>query len=318
MIFSGRLGATLMWHSALVLRGASSMDGVHRASSRLQLGSARSTVLSVFAEFALDAPDGVPSAAILSALAELGISIPAARQALSRCARVGWLRGVREGRSSRWCLTASGVALLEEGLRRVSALGQRPDPWDGRWFVLIFSVPQGQRGIREHFYRSLRWIGLGSPLPGVWVMPRVDRAERVERLIERMGLRSTAATFAGCSLPGGLNDEQLVDRAWNLAKIAGHYEEVVDRFSAVDRPAGGPAMRTLLQLDEELQRFPSLDPQLPEELVPHWSGRTAAERLLACRAAWLPMARGHWETLNGAANRMSPLSDRRRWEAAAP
>jgi phenylacetic acid degradation operon negative regulatory protein len=50
----------------------------------------------------------------------------------------------------------------------------------------------------------------------------------------------------------------------------------------------------LLHLDGELQQFQVTDPQLPEALLPDWSGRHDAATLLACRQRWRPAATEYW------------------------
>jgi DNA-binding transcriptional regulator PaaX len=50
----------------------------------------------------------------------------------------------------------------------------------------------------------------------------------------------------------------------------------------------------LLYLDGELQQLLVKDPQLPEALLPGWSGRDDAATLLAHRHEWRPAAREYW------------------------
>jgi len=49
-----------------------------------------------------------------------------------------------------------------------------------------------------------------------------------------------------------------------------------------------------VQLVNEWQRFPFLDPQLPDALLPNWIGQRAAVVFTELRAAWCEAAQARW------------------------
>jgi phenylacetic acid degradation operon negative regulatory protein len=51
---------------------------------------------------------------------------------------------------------------------------------------------------------------------------------------------------------------------------------------------------THLALVSEWQRFPFMDPQLPEELLPNWIGRRAARLFVSLRERWADAAHSRW------------------------
>ncbi|MEI2779251.1 MAG: PaaX family transcriptional regulator C-terminal domain-containing protein [Tetrasphaera sp.] len=272
----------------------------------VQAGSARATLLNAFGEFTLDAAAQPPTTgALLRTLGEVGIGHHAARQAVTRCAQGGWISGLRQGRQSRWAVTGAGRELLSDGIESVEALGVdgradavgRPAEWDGRWLVLVGSVPQDRRAVRERFYRALRWNGFGSPMPGLWLSARRGRRSRIAESVRRCGLEESVTAFVGGCAEIGLSEEALVEQAWDLDEIDARYAQLVDRHSAVSAATAADCLIALLHLDQELQFAPSWDPQLPTELAPGRRARADAARLLNLRATWLPQARDRWQSL---------------------
>jgi phenylacetic acid degradation operon negative regulatory protein len=274
---------------------ASAQGASSRGANR---GSARSALLDVLGEFALSGATQTPlTSTLVRVLAETSVGRHAARQAIHRCAQGGWLTGLRNGRESRWALTPAGQALLSDGIARVEALGAELARWDGTWLVVVSSIPQARRAVRERFYAALRWNGFGSPMPGLWISAHPSRQPAVADAISRCGLAGSTAAFVGSAVALGLSEQALIDQAWQLDALAERYWELVARFSRLTPRGPAESLAALLELDGELQAVPSWDPQLPAALAPGWPGRAAAARLLNLRAAWLGPARERWHEL---------------------
>jgi phenylacetic acid degradation operon negative regulatory protein len=273
----------------------SAPGGPARAANR---GSARSALLDVLGEFALSGGTQTPrTSTLVRVLTETGVGQQAARQAIHRCAQGGWLTGVRDGRESRWALTPAGRELLSDGIARVEVLGADVARWDGTWLVVVSSIPQARRSVRDRFYVALRWNGFGSPMPGLWISAHPSRQQSVADAISRCGLADSTAAFVGRFPALGMSERTLVDQAWPLDPLAERYRELVARFSQLTPHGPAESLIALLGLDGELQEIPSWDPHLPAALAPGWPGRAAAARLLALRAAWLDAARERWHEL---------------------
>jgi phenylacetic acid degradation operon negative regulatory protein len=84
---------------------------------------------------------------LIEFLGFFGISGQAVRSTLSRMARKGWLKSRRTSRYSFYSLTPKCIELLEEGAQRIYQ--PRSDPWDGRWHLLTYSVPESKRHLRR-------------------------------------------------------------------------------------------------------------------------------------------------------------------------
>ena len=268
-------------------------------SRRQQTGarSARSQLLTVFGEYML--PSGAPvwTSALLHVSAGLGIEEKAARQALNRLAGDGWIAAEREGRRVRWALTAHGRTLLAEGAERIYSFGRDRDSWDGRWLVLLVSVPETQRDLRHRLRNGLTWAGLGSPAPGVWVSPHLSREAEAKHVVEELGLDAAAFSFSG-PFAGVGSERAMVEQAWHLGDLAAAYEQFVRQFAGLRPRAADDVLFAQIRLVDEWRRFPRLDPQLPLEMLPpHWIGLRAANVFDDLHRQWHAAAQARWADL---------------------
>ena len=233
---------------------------------------------------------------LLYVLEGLGVEERAARQAIARGAGAGWISGDEQGREVRWTLTDAGRQVIEDGSHRVHSV-RTPEPWDGDWLVLLVTIPRAGKTVRKRLYSALSWAGFCNPTDGVWVSPHPERAKEVARIVHDLDIRDSAVGFVGPTLPVGLSEEEIVQRAWDLDDLAAQYQELIDRFADLTPGPGDESLFTLINLVNEWQRFPFLDPQLPEELLPCWIGRWAAEVFVSRRRAWVEEARARWREL---------------------
>ena len=128
--------------------------------------SARSLLFTVLGQLVYPSGEPVWTASLLYVLQAAGYNEAAARQAIARGVGAGWIVSERLGRETRFHLTPSLVERFDEGARRVFAFSRETEPWDGRWLVVLVSIPSEQRGVRKRLYTTLRWAGLGNRCPG--------------------------------------------------------------------------------------------------------------------------------------------------------
>jgi phenylacetic acid degradation operon negative regulatory protein len=270
-------------------------------SRRRGLGatSARSLLLTVLGEFVLPHGEPVWTQVLLDVLAGLGVESKSARQALARTAADGLLESDRAGRRVRWSLTASGRRLLAEGAARVHGFGPGTPGWDGRWLVLLVSVPESRRQLRHRLRTRLAWAGLGSPAPGVWLTPDPRKQDEVTRVVDDLGLAAATSSFVG---PFGTigAERTIATRAWDLAAVEASYEDFLDGFGGTDPDPDG-VLGAQIRLVHAWRRFPFLDPQLPAALLPpDWAGARAAALFRERHDRWHGPARERWSELVGA------------------
>jgi phenylacetic acid degradation operon negative regulatory protein len=268
-------------------------------SRRRELGatSARSLLLTVLGEFVLPRDEPVWTQVLIDVLGRLGVEHKSARQALARTAAEGLLVSDRAGRRVRWSLTESGRRLLSEGAARIYGFGGSSGSWDGRWLVLLVSVPESRRQLRHRLRTRLAWAGLGSPSPGVWLSPDPGKQGEVADVVADLELGGVASSFVG---PFGAIGEQreVVAQAWDLAQVEAAYEEFITTFADADPAGPGEVLVHQIHLVHSWRRFPFLDPKLPPELLPReWAGARAAGLFDALHARWDRPAQQHWKRL---------------------
>jgi phenylacetic acid degradation operon negative regulatory protein len=247
--------------------------------------AARSLLLTVLGEFVLPRPEGVGQEALVAALRALGFTPAAARQAVTRSAREGWLAAEREGRRARMRLTPATADLLREGAARIYGFGA-PAGWDGRWLLVALRVPEDQRRLRHRMTTSLAWAGFGSLGGGLWISPHVEREALVREALDGraagVGLVSFRAEL------GALGDTgRVIDEAWDLPALREHYEQFLTDFRPLRPRSPARSFAAQTALVHAWRRFPFIDPDLPDELLPpDWPRRRAHALFHERHARW--------------------------------
>ena len=143
-------------------------------------------------------PEHLPSAALVRLVGEFGVSGANARAALSRLARRGVLDVTRSGRSTLYGLTPAARETVAGSEQRITGFGGQVRPWDGKWTVAAFSLPEERRDTRHLLRSRLRWLGLAPLFDGLWVSPHAEPAEVLRVLAS---CRSPARACCGAARP---------------------------------------------------------------------------------------------------------------------
>jgi phenylacetic acid degradation operon negative regulatory protein len=266
------------------------------ADGRANGTHARSLLLTVLGEYVAPRRASTWTGTLVEALGVLGVREKAARQALLRSATDGWLVSERLGRRVRFGLSPEIHALLDEGARRIYSFGAGRGDWDGRWLVVVASVPEEQRHLRHKLRTGLAWAGFGPLGQGVWVCPDAGREEEARRVVASLGPVVQATSFIGRHARVG-DESALVARAWNLVELERRYDRFLADFGRA-RPAGDQEVfRAQTIMIHEWRRFPFLDPGLPDSLLPPtWPGRRARELFVRRHEEWAPAAQAWFDT----------------------
>ena len=207
------------------------------------------------------------------------------------------MRSEKHGRRARWHLTDEGRRLLIDGTQRIYGFGGREDTWDGRWLVVLCSVPEEQRAKRHQLRSRLGFAGFGFLGAGVAVSTHLDREATANAVLKDLGLLPGAVVFraeTGDLVEAG----DLLRRAWDLDALAADYAGFVDAFGARDPEPTADCFAALVDLVHEWRRFPFVDPEIPARLLPaRWPGRHAKDVFDARHASWSPAANSWYEAL---------------------
>ncbi len=234
---------------------------------------------------------------IITLMAGLDTSAQAVRSTLSRMTRKGWLNSRREGRHSFYTITPKTEALLIEGTRRIYE--PRQDPWDERWYLLTYSIPENQRHLRHRLRQRLTWLGFGRLGPAIWVAPR-DLKQEVNEVAEMLNISGQIDFFAGEYL-GFSEAKDLVERCWDMDQLNRAYldfinhhrpawQQFVNQNNSQNISPRNMFIRRFL-LVHEYRSFPYVDPNLPPELLPNaWLGDEAIHLFQSYAALLAPKA----------------------------
>ena len=230
---------------------------------------------------------------LIEAMAALDVEPKTARQAIARSAAAGLLTSARTGRQVSWSLTAPATALLTDGTERIYQFGRRPEAWDGRWLLVLVSVPEANRHLRYRVRVALGWQGFASIGPGVWVSPWVGREGAARAALRQLGLEGDPLSFVGESRAL----EEQVSAAWDLAEVAAEYEVFIDATRAKTPTTALDCFVALTTLVHDWRHFPAADPGLPDRLLPRpWPGQSAADLFHDRHQRWKTPAWQWWRT----------------------
>ncbi len=205
---------------------------------------------------------------------------------LSRMAKKDWLSSERRGKSSFYTLTDRGRDLLQEGQKRIYHPSWDQD-WNGEWFVLAYSIPEGDRSLRDRLRDRLAWLGFGSMGNGLWISPR-DVEQDVHALSASLNLHNHLMCFQARPV-NDLTDGELVSRCWDLEALHHSYNDFAQRWRIASDSAAAHtraaseesdvrAFVLRFELIHEFRRFPLKDPFLPRDLLPKpWGGDDATD-----------------------------------------
>jgi phenylacetic acid degradation operon negative regulatory protein len=254
----------------------------------------RGLLITVLGELVLPTGGSAWTSAFLDLLDRLGVEEKAGRQALMRMAADGWLTGERHGRRTLWRLAPSAEQLLTEGTERIYGFRGVTRDWDGQFVLVLARVPETDRSARHLLRTRLSWIGFGTPAPGLWISPHSGRVAEVERVLAEASFDEARVFLAryhgGGDLPG------MIRQAWHVDAIQSRYSRFLADFAG---PVAADPLARVVELVHAWRRFPSIDPELPSELLPPlWSGERAADLFAERQASWSAGARRGWLALN--------------------
>ncbi len=271
-------------------------------------GSARSSLLTLLGEFVLPAGGSVWTSTLVEALGLLGYGEQNARQATARLFDQGLLERTSHGRRTRWRLSNAGERLLTEGAHRIYGFQDSSSPWDGRWLLVLSSVPDAQRAMRHQLRRRLGFLGFGTLGGGVMVSPHTSREQAAVRVLEDLDL--DAGTFLLKAEATTLTSpDHIIAAAWDVPALADRYKQFTHHFGAaggapsVDPPSSDSFV-ALAGLVDTWRRFPFEDPEIPAELLgSEWPGRAAKACFDDRHRAWSQAAQRWWADQEAASAR---------------
>ncbi len=238
--------------------------------------SPRHLILTLLGLYARGEANGLSVRALIALMADLDVDAAATRSSVSRLKKRGVLQPARTDGQAGYALSAGALAVLREGDARIWSR-PRASVDDG-WLVVVFSVPEAERGKRHELRSQLTRLGFGTAAPGVWIAPGTAYDETLAAL-ERQGLASYTELFRGDHLGSGPTATRVAEW-WDLPAIAALYDEFLEECRGLTRlrePGTGRAFAAYVPMLTAWRRLPYLDPGIPLALLPDgWPGEKAA------------------------------------------
>jgi len=240
---------------------------------------ARSLVFDLFGDYLRYRGGEVRLRTLITLMDGFDVPVATVRVVVTRMRKEGWLEARRDGRETVYALTEAAWQLLDEGRTRIFA--RVTGPWDGQWRMVVYSVPEAERALREQLRKRLTWLGFGPLASGVWLCPHDRVAEVRAGFTDQPAVRIDAFTARSEGLEA---DRDMAGRAWDLVALDRDYAELLGRYEPrlaayrAGEPVGREALVERVRLIHDYRLFPFRDPDLPPELLPEgWSGRAAHE-----------------------------------------
>ncbi|MBI4297169.1 MAG: phenylacetic acid degradation operon negative regulatory protein PaaX [Chloroflexi bacterium] len=242
---------------------------------------------------------------LIKLLGNFGLSELAIRSALSRMCRKGLLSSRHEGRRSFFSLTPQGDELLVKGTQRIFQRPQRD--WDGSWHIVVYSIPEERREVRDHFRQELSWMGFGALTNACWICPW-DHSQEVQDLARALEMCQHVEIFAAQHM-GFATSRELVTRCWDLERIHRRYVDFLEKYGpqfqddASQWKAGYPLTPAQcfvkrFMLIHEYRRIPYFDPDLPREFLPSvWLRNQSAQVFTEYHNLLAPRANQYFDSI---------------------
>ena len=243
----------------------------------------QSMIFTIYGDYIRNYGSKIWIGSLIRLLKEFGHNEQGVRVAVSRMVKQGWIQSEKQGNKSYYFLTDRGVQRMDEAANRIYKM--KPNEWDGKWRILMYTIPEDKRQLRDDLRKELLWSGFGSFSSGCWISPN-DLEKQINRLIEKYDINEYVDFFIS-EYKGPKENQSLVEKSWHLEEIENKYEEFIEKYSKqfivhqsiINRGEMSDAdcfvERT--NLVHEYRKFLFIDPGLPKELLPSkWNGNHAA------------------------------------------
>ncbi|MDP4164705.1 MAG: phenylacetic acid degradation operon negative regulatory protein PaaX [Bacillota bacterium] len=271
----------------------------------------RSMIFTLYGDYISHYGNKIWIGSLIRLLEEFGHNGQSVRAAISRMSKQGWVQAEKVGNKSYYSLTERGINRIEEAAKRIFKL--KPDEWDGKWKIFMYSIPEEIRNVRDELRKELIWSGFGTMSNSCWISASI-KEKQIYDLIAKYEIEPYVDFFIS-TYEGPHEDVKLVEKCWNLGEINEKYQEFIKDYSQKYiiaknkiqkcRMADAECFVERAILVHEYRKFLFNDPGLPEVLLPdQWLGLHAAALFSDYYKVLAEPASRFFEQVFGAANEM--------------
>lgn len=244
----------------------------------------RSMIFTIFGDYIRHYGSVIWIGSLIKLLEAFGHNEQSVRAAVSRMSKQGWVQSERRGNKSFYSLTDQGIIRMEEASRRIYK--EPKQPWDGKWWILIYNIQEDKRYLRDKLREELVWSGFGQLSNSCWITPN-NLEKEINLLIKKYGIEQNV-TFFHASYKGMEDHTSLVKKCWDLEQVNQKYAEFIEQYSQKyiihknkinkNEMSDSSCFVEKTLLVHEFRKFLFIDPSLPDELLPKkWLGDSAAD-----------------------------------------
>ena len=144
------------------------------------------------------------------------------------------------------------------------------EPWDKKWRIIIFSIPEKERNFRMQLQKKLEELSFQKIKNGVYISPH-PLLDAINRLANELGIRQYLTMIEADKID---QEKRTIQKIWGLDKINQGYKEFVKNAQKIHRQKFWPLAAK--QLEQKFYQIYQKDPHLPKQfLLDNWYGDRA-------------------------------------------
>ncbi|KAB2330487.1 phenylacetic acid degradation operon negative regulatory protein PaaX [Cytobacillus depressus] len=244
----------------------------------------RSLMFTLYGEYIQHYGGEIWVGSLIQLMNQFGVSESSVRGAILRMVQSHLLQVRKIGNKSYYSVTPQGGRRVDDGVKRVYAAPSQT--WDGEWRILMYSFPEEKRDLRNEIRKELNWTGFGMISNSTWVSPN-PLEKQVLDMITTYKIEDYTMLFSSSTIVSH-DDQSVIDKGWDLGKIADEYGIFIDKYSPKFDELREKALNNSLtdlecyiertQIVHEYRKFLFQDPGFPRDLLPkNWPGMKARE-----------------------------------------
>lgn len=147
------------------------------------------------------------------------------------------------------------------------------DPWDQKWRLVVFSIPERERNFRYTLRKKLEELGFAALDDSVYLSPH-PLLGTISRVTSTWGIRQFVKLMEVCRLE---NEHKIAKEVWPIAKINQEYQDFIDQANQAQKDKYW--IFRAKDLEHQFAEIYTRDPHLPAEFLPEkWAGTDAYQK----------------------------------------
>ncbi|EZQ11617.1 PaaX family transcriptional regulator, partial [Candidatus Acidianus copahuensis] len=220
-------------------------------------------IFTLFGDYINNKGGTVSVRSLIKMMKPFGLSEQATRAAVSRLKQKGLLENVNSKGSYK--LSEEGLVKLTSGVRRVYF--KTKHPWDKKWRIIVYNIPESKRELRDKIRKELRWLGFGMLAQSTWISPNPIE-DYVNNMLNESwkDVRDSVHFFISTYLG---DPKALVNLCSDIKGIENAYKTFIEKWKNVkDEMSEEESFVMKIRLVHEYRKFLHIDPDLPADLLP--------------------------------------------------